>query len=165
MYPIHTTLKYKHFHSPNAPDSENGIPIPVTRCCSRVCAARAVRCSSCVLLSSSALLKLRCSSRVCAAPAVRCSNCAAPAKINLFALPHLSSVNFECLGVNARRVDLKFCGAQLCAVRKQDTPPRARAREARSKLEKSKLFTSLPCQGENFGIPTSVPPPPPPLQF
>ena len=30
MYPIHTTLKYKHFYSPNAPDSENGIPIPVT---------------------------------------------------------------------------------------------------------------------------------------
>ena len=96
------------------------------RCSSCVLLQLCVHCSSCALLSSSALLKLRCFSRVCAAPAVRCSNCAAPAKINLFALPHLSSVNFECVGVNAQRVDLKFCGAQLCAVRKQDTPPRAR---------------------------------------
>ena len=88
------------------------------------CVALELCAAQIVLLQQS----VRCSSCECVAPAVRCSICAVPAKINLFALQHLSSVNFECVGGQRSRVNFEFGRAQLCVARKQDTPARARVR-------------------------------------
>lgn len=66
---------------------------------------------------------------------VRCCRCTAPAKENLDALLHLSSVFCVCVGVSARHVHVGFGGAHRCTARQQRTPPRARHTTADTVLE------------------------------